>query len=230
MNEKNQKLGYKSLTECVMDYLKGQLMHGEIKPGEEINFKALCETLGVSRTPIREALIQLMKDGFIEVVSRKGFRIKKITLKEIEDLYEIGGLLESEIVKSACDKLTDEDIKKLEHLHTNCERALRDNDPQLYIERNFEFNQYLWSFCINHIAIEFLNKVRERLYFVKKRIDDPEWERMLFSDHREMIRLMKEKNKKALDDLLKNQHWSFSRFYPFILRFHKLTAEKAGPE
>ena len=230
MNEKNQKLGYKSLTECVMDYLKGQLMYGEIMPGEEINFRALCETLGVSRTPVREALIQLMKDGFIEIASRKGFRIKRITLKEIEDLYGIGGLLESEIVKSACEKMTDEDIKKLEHLYSNSERALHDNNSLAYSERNFEFNKFLWSFCSNHIAIEFLNKVRERLYFVKKRIDDPDWERMLLYDHREMIRLIKEKNKKALGELLKNQHWSFSRFYPFILHFYKLTAEKAGPE
>ena len=66
----NKDLGYKTLTECVMDYLKNQLNTGDLKPGDEINITSLSGTLGVSRTPIREALIQLVKEGFIETDTR----------------------------------------------------------------------------------------------------------------------------------------------------------------
>ncbi len=223
MEQINQKLGYKSLTECVMDYLKNQLIGGELKPGDEINFKVLCETIGVSRTPIREALIQLMKDGFIEVASRKGFRIKKLTKKEIEDLYDTGGLLEAEIMKSACDKMTEDDIKKLEDICGKIEIALGENNSQAYFEKNNEFNSFLRSFCGNQVILEFSSKVKERLYFSKKRLDFPDWERLLLSDHFKVIQYLKKRDKVALEHLLKNQHWSFSRHYPHILKFYRLS-------
>ena len=91
----NQKLGYRTLTECVMDYLKDQLNQDVLKPGDEIHITELSETLGVSRTPIREALIQLVKEGFVDLESRKMFRIRKLTLKEIKYMYQIIGLLEA---------------------------------------------------------------------------------------------------------------------------------------
>ena len=113
----NAILGYKSLTECVMDYLKKSLNDRSLKPGDEINLSDLSKIVGVSRTPIREALIQLVKDGFIEIVSRRKFIIKRLTLKEIKDIYEMIGLLEAEASQTACDKMTDKDIQELEGLY-----------------------------------------------------------------------------------------------------------------
>ena len=97
-----------------MDYLKEKLFSGDLKPGDEINLTELGTILGISRTPIREALIQLMKDGFIEGFSRKGFKIKRLVRQEIEDLYAVGGILESEILKAACEKMTASDFEAAE--------------------------------------------------------------------------------------------------------------------
>ena len=230
MDEKNQKLGYKSMTECVMDYLKQRLLDGEICPGEEINLTTLSETLGVSRTPVREALIQLMKDGFIEGATRKGFRIKQADRREIRDLYEIGGLLESEIVKAACDAMTGEQIEQLEAIQRKIEDALERSDAKAYLDYNAEFNALLWGFCPNRVLNEFSSKIRERLYFARKRLGYPEWNRMLVSDHREIIGLLRTKDMEALVRLLREKHWSFDRNYPFIRQFYKFPeeGEKSG--
>ena len=223
MNTKNKQLGYKSLAKCVMDYLKQQLVDGEISPGEEINLSKLGEILGVSRTPIREALIQLLKDGFIEDTTRKGFRIKKLIRKDIDDLYEIGGLLESELVNAASEKMTDADIAKLEKYQEKIESEFAHDNYGDYLELNKAFNDFLWSFCPNQLLSDYLNKIQERLYFAHKRSGYPEWNLMLVSDHREMIGYLKNRDKTSLTHLLREQHWNPDRYIHFIRRMYKLT-------
>jgi DNA-binding GntR family transcriptional regulator len=225
-NKENQKLGYKSLVECVTDYLKKELFSGEINPGDEINLTELGNILGISRTPIREALIQLMKDGFIEGFSRKGFKIKRLERQEIKDIYAVGGLLESEIMKTACDKMTDSDFEAVEKILRSAETAFASKDPDAYFDLNTKFNCFLRSFCGNQVLAEFLNNIHERLYFSRRRIDLPDWEQMLLADHREMVRLMRAKDKLHLDELLRERHWNFSRNLPFILSLYHLAESK----
>jgi DNA-binding GntR family transcriptional regulator len=221
--EKDREFRFKSLTECVKDYLKARLVDGELKPGEEINLPDLCETLGVSRTPVREALIQLVMYGFIEEPTRKKFRVKRMSPNEIKDFYEIGGILESEIIISACDSITDADIRKLEEILKQIDQALDDNDPETYLEKNDVFNSLLWDFCGNKVLKDSLTSVRERLYFAKKRLDFPKWNKMLVADHREMIGYLREKNRPGLRTLLREQHWNFSRAYPFLCKLYNFS-------
>jgi DNA-binding GntR family transcriptional regulator len=222
INEK-QKLGYKSLVECVMDYLKEKLFAGELKPGEEINLTELSKILGISRTPIREALIQLMKDGFIDGYSRKGFKIKRLEKKEIQDLYAVGGMLESEILKAACDGMSPSDFEAVEAILRTAETAFEANDADMYFDLNTKFNSYLRRFCGNRVLLEFLDRIHDRLYFARRRIDQPGWERMLLADHQEMLHLIKAKDKVGLEQLLRGRHWDFSRNLPFVRHLYHLS-------
>lgn len=225
MSSKNHELGYKSLTQCVTDYLKDRLAKGELQPGEEINLTSVCETLGVSRSPVREAMIQLVKEGFIEAAERRRFRIKKLLPREIRDLYETGGLLECEIVMQACDKLTDADLDALERLLQDVEAALEARNPAAFTLGNSAFNDRIWRHCENRILLEFFDAVKERLYFATKRADAEEWNRMLLDDHREVARLLRARDKAGLQSLLRARHWSYSRNLPFISRFYKLDGD-----
>ena len=89
---------------------------GKLRQGERIDDKELYRILGVSRTPIREALIQLKNEEFIEIIPRCGIEVKKISLKEIEEIYNIIGTLEAKAAGIAVDKLKDEDISRMEEL------------------------------------------------------------------------------------------------------------------
>jgi len=168
VQSQNKPLGYKSLTECVVAYLKQQLIDGDLKAGDEINLTSLCGTLGVSRTPVREALVQLIKDGFIEEATRKGFRIKKLSLLEIRDIYLIGGLLESEVVKIACERMSDEDISRCEALLDASEAALSNGDDATYAANNSQFNELLRSFCPNALLINYVNPMAMNCWYVDR--------------------------------------------------------------
>jgi len=218
----DKALGYKSLTECVIDYLKQRLLDGELHPGEEVNLTSLCETLGVSRTPVREALVQLIKDGFIEEATRKGFKIKKLGRSEIEDIYRIGGLLESEVVKIACDRMSDRDVERLEAMLNESEAELGRGDHAAYAAKNSAFNEFMRSFCPNALLTDLVENIRERLYFAHNRSDAPEWNRLMVTDHRRIISLLKDRDKPGLERLIREVHWNFDRHLPFILRFYSL--------
>jgi DNA-binding GntR family transcriptional regulator len=224
---KNQsrELGYKSLTECVIDYLKQKLHDGELHPGEEIKLSSLCETLDVSRTPVREALVQLIKDGFIEEVTRKGFKIKKLGRSEIEDIYRIGGLLECEVVMIACDRMSDSDVERLEAMLNESEAELGRGDHAAYAAKNSKFNEFIRSFCPNALLTDLVENIRERLYFAHNRSDVPEWNRLMVADHRQIISLLKDRDKPGLERLIREVHWNFDRHLPFILRFYSLAED-----
>jgi DNA-binding GntR family transcriptional regulator len=227
VNNQNRELGYKSLTECVIDYLKQKLLDGELHPGEEINMISLCDTLGVSRTPVREALVQLIKDGFIEEATRKGFKIKKLGRSEIADIYWIGGLLESEVVKIACERMSDAEIERLEAMLGESEAELVRGDHAAYAAKNTKFNEFMRSFCPNALLTDLVENIRERLYFAHNRSDAPDWNRLMVADHRQIISLLKDRDKPGLERLIREVHWNFDRHLPFILRFYSL-AETAN--
>ncbi|HSQ79397.1 MAG TPA: GntR family transcriptional regulator [Candidatus Bathyarchaeia archaeon] len=222
VTDQNKALGYKSLTECVIDYLKQQLIKGDLHPGDEINLTALCDTLGVSRTPVREALVQLIKDGFIEEVTRKGFKIKKLELPEIRDIYVIGGLLESEVVQTACDRAAESDIDRLEVLLDESEAALARGEFAAYTAKNLQFNELIRSFCSNALLIRLVENIRERLYFAHNRAASPAWNSLMASDHREILALLRTRDKPGLDRLIRGTHWDFDRHMPFIEQFYGL--------
>jgi DNA-binding GntR family transcriptional regulator len=206
-----------------MDYLKDQLNQNVLKPGDEIHINELSETLGVSRTPIREALIQLVKEGFVDLVSRKMFRIRKLTLKEIKYIYQIIGLLEATASGFACEKITDNEIIELEENYRSMEKALAANDFSLYLELNDKCHKILSKYCDNPILTDIVHKLKERLYdFPKIIVNIPEWEELMMSDHSRMIQLLKERDRDGLEDLIKNIHWNFERSYPYILQYYEI--------
>jgi DNA-binding GntR family transcriptional regulator len=218
----DQDFQYKSLTECVTDYLKRQLNNSALKPGDEINIGAISETLGISRTPIREALIQLLKDGFVEIVSRRKFFIKRLTLQDIEHIYQVVGLLEAEGAKDACNRMTDSEILELEGQNREMEEALKKGDTQKYLSSNSRSHALILKYCDNPILLEIAEKLKERLYVFPKLISEtPDWVKKLLNDHHEMIRCIKKKDPQALEDLIKNEHWNFSKNYKFVTKYYE---------
>jgi DNA-binding GntR family transcriptional regulator len=222
-----QLLGYQSLPECVVKYLKNMLAIGDLKPGTEINLSMLSTTLGISRTPIREALIQLVKDGLVDIVSRRKFVIKKLTLENLKHLYFMIGLLESEAAVLSCGQITQEDIAKLEDLYCGMEKALKGNEFLAYLDMNTASHDIIIKYCQNAILLDMLKNIRERLsiilYDFHKIIENtPELEVMLMADHIRMIQAIKAYDKEVLGKIIKNEHWDFDRNYPYLLEYYEI--------
>jgi DNA-binding GntR family transcriptional regulator len=125
------------------EYLKSNILSGRFKPGERLAEERLSEELGVSRTPVREALHKLEQDGLIEPLGGRGFCIPKDSLEEIEDLFEIRTVLEGYTLKIICDRITDEQIAALEGILKNTDDALRRKRIDEVFQWNTQFHDTL---------------------------------------------------------------------------------------
>lgn len=111
-----------SIREAAYKHLRSAILAGSLTPGERISEPAFAETLGLSRTPIREALQSLAKEGLVEIIPHKGARVRQLSVKEIEEVYQVRAVLESEAARLAACHATQDEVMQifssLEHLNT----------------------------------------------------------------------------------------------------------------
>ncbi|WP_312095119.1 GntR family transcriptional regulator, partial [Aminipila sp.] len=93
---------FQSLKDHVYDYIADQILKGNLLPNEKINENKICQELNISRTPVREALIQLSSEGVLENVPRKGFVLRTLNPREAAEIYEVVGLLDGYASVLAC--------------------------------------------------------------------------------------------------------------------------------
>lgn len=102
-----------NLSARVYNQIKHLILCNEIMPGQKLYHQHLSERLGVSRTPVREALTRLVQEGYVSFLPKRGFTCKEIRLQEAEELYEMREALEAFAVEKAIENLTDETIDQL---------------------------------------------------------------------------------------------------------------------
>ncbi len=228
MNFTDINFSYKSIADCVVDFLKNQMELGYLKPGERIDEKELCKVLKVSRTPIREALIRLEMDGFVEILPRRTILVKKISLEEIRDIYQVIGNLEVEAVGMAIERIEKENINRMEELYKKMVEALKDGDIDKWIDSNLELHSIHLHLSGNKILKDIVSKLKKRLYdFPRKIVNIPEWSREMMKDHFQLIEAFKKKEKAIAKKIIK-EHWNFKRSYPFIVQYYDLKNEKSA--
>jgi len=141
---KSRKNGI-SVREKTYDYLKSNILSGRFVPGERLAEEHLAEELGISRTPVREALHKLEQEGLIEPLESRGFRVPHDSPEEIEDLFDIRTVLEGYTLKIICERITDEQIEKLEEMIDKAEDALRRKRIDEVFQWNTQFHDTLHS-------------------------------------------------------------------------------------
>jgi DNA-binding GntR family transcriptional regulator len=143
-SSKSKKNGV-SAREKTYDDLKANILSGHFIPGERLAEEHLAEELGVSRTPVREALHKLEQDGLIEPLESRGFCIPRDSPEEIEDLFELRTVLEGYTLRIICERITDEQIAMLEAILEKAEDALRRKRIDEVFQWNTQFHDTLHS-------------------------------------------------------------------------------------
>ena len=127
---------YLPLRDVVFNTLRQAILRGELKPGERLMEIQLADKLGVSRTPIREAIRKLELEGLVLMIPRRGAEVAEITEKSLRDVLEVRGALEELAVELACDRITEEGIEQLKVAAKEFEEALQSGG------RSFGCHQY----------------------------------------------------------------------------------------
>ena len=119
---------YMPLRDVVFHTLRRGIMQGDLKPGERLMEIKLANRLGVSRTPIREAIRMLELEGLVVMIPRKGAQVAEITEKDLKDVLEVRMGLEELAVKFACQRITEEQLDNLYHASRKFEEAVKRED------------------------------------------------------------------------------------------------------
>ena len=132
-----------SVREKTYEYLKSNILSGSFKPGTRLTEEHLAEELGVSRTPVREALHKLEQDGLIEPLESRGFCIPLDSPEEIEDLFDLRAVLEGYTLRIICERSTDEQLVTIERIVEKAADALRRERIDEIFQWNTEFHDTL---------------------------------------------------------------------------------------
>jgi DNA-binding GntR family transcriptional regulator len=132
-----------SVREKTYESLKAGIFSGRFSPGDRLAEEHLAEEMGVSRTPVREALHKLEQDGLIEPMGGRGFCIPRDSREEIEDLFELRTVLEGYTLKIICEKITDGQIAMLEGIVNKADDALRRKRIEEVFDWNTQFHDTL---------------------------------------------------------------------------------------
>lgn len=123
-------------SDAIFDALFRQIMSGELRPGDPLAEPEIARQLGVSRTPVREALDRLAERGLVTFHPNRRATVRALKLDELEHIYEVRELLEGHAARRACGHLTAADFKELDRLA----RQARRGDGRRYAEANYEFD------------------------------------------------------------------------------------------
>ncbi len=203
---------FKSLKDHIYDYLTVQISEGKLKADMKINENEICEELGVSRTPLREALLKLENDGLLEKLPRKGFKVKKLSEKSAKDKYTIIGALDGLAATLSLPNLSKSDYFEMEMIIRKIDLVLEEDDFAQYISLQNDFhNVYLYK-CGNQELIDLLAKLKmgfmNKTYFEK--FEKEEAIRILMKtnqEHKVIIKLMTKGETEELDRYMRYVHW-----------------------
>ena len=207
---KNKIIGYKSLKECVYSYLRKELETGDLKPGTTIVEKSISEKFNISRTPIREALIQLELEGFITILPRRRIYVNELKEKDIENMYQVIEALESNAAMNALDKITEKDMVVLQQLYTKIKKSLNEGKHSQYMKYCTASHDFLLKLNNNELLNRTVKLLRMRICsYTKTNKKNPIWNFQLMEHHRKMIELCEKKDKEGIRKLLSDVHCSF---------------------
>ncbi|MCD6436625.1 MAG: GntR family transcriptional regulator [Clostridiales bacterium] len=155
---------YKSLGEVVFEYLRDEIMTGKLKPNQRLMENTIAEKLGVSRTPVREAIRKLEKENFITMVPRKGAYVTKIKSKEILDVLEIRRVLEGFAAALASNRMSDSEKRGLRKSNEKFGRFMENLDVQGMIRKDREFHDLIFKATKNERLVELVRELHEQFH------------------------------------------------------------------
>jgi DNA-binding GntR family transcriptional regulator len=125
-----------SLHDEVLEKLRNYVVEGSLTDGERIPEKQLCEMLGISRTPLREALKVLAAEGLIDLLPNRGARVRSLDRGQLRELFDVMGGLEALAGRLACENITEDEIREIERIHHEMYGFYLRRDLHRYFECN----------------------------------------------------------------------------------------------
>ncbi len=154
---------YQPLREVVCETLRDAIRKGKLKPGERLMESQLAEDLGVSRTPVREAIRKLELEGYVIMMPRRGTYVANLSIRDVNEVFEIRTSLDSLASGLAAERITDEELERLQRLLVAIGCYIEENDMDKIVECDTEFHDLLYQASRNSRLVGIIFNLREQL-------------------------------------------------------------------
>lgn len=207
---------YLPLRDVVFNTLRQAILKGELEPGERLMEIQLADRLGVSRTPIREAIRKLELEGLVLMIPRKGAEVAKISEKSLRDVLEVRRSLEELAIELACQRMTESDIKELEEAQEAFREAIHSAGAMTIAETDEHYHDIIYNGTGNNRLVQILNNLREQMYRYRlEYIKDADKRQILVVEHDYILKAIRSRHvaeaKKAIREHIDNQEITVSK-------------------
>jgi DNA-binding GntR family transcriptional regulator len=205
------------LREVVFNAIRNAIVSGNIPPGQRLIEKQLAEKIGVSRTPVREALRKLELEGFIEMIPRRGALVKVLNEKDIKDVLEIRASLEGLAARLACENMIPAELRKLKKIKREFDDARKINNLELMLLKDVELHDLIFETARNKRLIQFINNLREQIYRLRLTyLKDDDSRAKIALEHEELVAAIESRDAEKAEAIstlhIKNQEEAVIEF------------------
>jgi len=186
---------YKPLREIVFEAIREAIIGGTLKPGERLMEIQLAEEMGVSRTPVREAIRKLELEGFVVMIPRKGAYVAGLSMKDIADVFEIRAALEGMAAGLAAERITEEELEELERLLVKIGECIQSDDLNAVIEQDTEFHDVLFRATRNERLVQIVSNLREQIQrYRTASLSSPGRMKLALEEHKQIVEALSERD------------------------------------
>ncbi|HZZ14280.1 MAG TPA: GntR family transcriptional regulator [Paraburkholderia sp.] len=198
------KVERQRLHDTVVDHLRGFIIEGVLAPGVKLNERLLCETLGISRTPLREALKVLAAEGLIDILPNRGALVALMSEVEIREAFELLSGLEAFSGELACERMTSAELAEIKALHYAMLSCRAQNDLPGYYARNHAIHDKINEAARNTALTRTYLTVNRRLQALRFRsnFQTLKWDSAI-SDHEAMIESLESRDGKRMGEIMR---------------------------
>jgi DNA-binding GntR family transcriptional regulator len=203
-------------TSRAFDVIREAIVNGELRPNQRLVESSIANKLGISRTPVREALLQLESSGYISTLSKGGWIVTEHPPSKIRNLYEVREALEVMAIRLACQRATKEQINRAKDVHRLAVDAVRNRETEKFTQLNSEFHAHLFGACGNEQLSSIIGNLRDQ-YFDRRVVDlfsGKEWNAVI-AQHGRMLKAVSEKKPKLAEKAVRD-HINTGRRVAFL--------------
>jgi DNA-binding GntR family transcriptional regulator len=202
--EENERRSRRPLHEEAAERLRDMIVEGELPPGERITEQALCDRMGFSRTPLREAIKTLTSEGLIVLQPNRGATVASLSLDDIEDTFRVIGALEALAGEMACANVRDDDIAEIRVLHYQMALHRTRGERLDYFKLNQRIHEKIVELSGNAVLLETHKRLggRIRRHRFAANVAPERWDQAI-REHEEMLEALDERDGKKLAEVLR---------------------------
>jgi DNA-binding GntR family transcriptional regulator len=189
---------YQPLREVVCETLRDAVRRGILQPGERLMEIQLAEDLGVSRTPVREAIRKLEMEGYVIMMPRRGTYVADLSIRDINEVFEIRTSLESLASGLAAERINEDELEKLQRLLVEIGAYIKSGDMDSIVRTDTEFHDLLYQASRNSRLVGIISNLREQLTrFRTTSMSFPGRLKATLEEHRKIVEAIAQGDEKA---------------------------------